>query len=70
MGNLQNRKRKRVRNPPSKMAKKFKHGDEPCDKEAGPSGTKIGAQTANFGVNFETVIINSVYGFINLIWCL
>ena len=55
MGNLQNRKRKRVRKPPSKMAKKFKHGDEPRDKEAGPSGAKIGAHTANFGVNSENI---------------
>ena len=50
MGNPQNRKRKRVR-----MAKKFKHGGEPRDKEAGPSVAKIGAQTANFGVNSKNI---------------
>ncbi len=55
MGNPQNRKRKRVRKPPFKMAKKFKHGGEPREKEAGPSGAKIGAQTANFGVNSENI---------------
>ncbi len=55
MGNLQNRKRKRVRKPPSKMAKKFKHGGERRDKEARPSRAKIGAQTANFGVNSENI---------------
>jgi hypothetical protein len=37
------------------MAKKFKHGNEPCDKEAGPSGAKIGAQTAKFGVNSKNI---------------
>jgi hypothetical protein len=37
-------------NPPSKTAKKFKHG-EPRDKESGPSRAKIDPQTANFGVN-------------------
>ena len=68
MGNPQNRKRKRVRKPPSKMAKKIKHGDEPCDN-TGPSGAKFGSQTANSGINSEN--IDTVReGFINFIWCL
>ena len=35
----------------SEMAKKFKHGDEPRAKDAGPSGAKISAQTAKIGAN-------------------
>ena len=58
MGNPHNRARKRARIPPSKKAKKFKHG-EPRDKEAvpepGPSGAKIGAQNENFGMNSENI---------------
>lgn len=52
MGNSRNRKRKVVRTPPSKMAKKAKHG-RPDDASPGPSGLKIRDQTANIGVNTE-----------------
>ena len=47
-----------------KGAKKFKNGDEPRGKDAGPSGAKIGAQTAKTGansVNIDTVKEGTVF---------
>ena len=64
MGNKQNRSRKRKRKAPSQMAKKFKHGDEPRGEYAGPSGAKIGAQTAKIGansINMDTVREGTVF---------
>ena len=54
MGNSRNRKRKSVRIPPSKTAKKFKDG-RPSNENPGPSGVKIGDQSANFGGNTEKI---------------
>ena len=42
----------------------MKHGDEPLGEDTGPSGVKIGAQTAKFGgnsVNMETVKEGTVF---------
>ena len=64
MANKQNRSRKRKRKAPSKMAKKFKHGDKPRGEDAGLSGAKIGAQTAKIGansVNMDTVRKGTVF---------
>lgn len=54
MGNTRNRKRKAVRTPPSKMAKKSKHGRQ-YDENPGPSGMKIGDQTAKIDVSSDQI---------------
>ena len=54
MGNIRNRKRKKVRIPPSKKAKKFKDGRqnaEEGDQNPGPSKTKIGDVSGIFRDN-------------------
>jgi transcription elongation factor Elf1 len=59
MGNNRNRKRKRARKPPSKAAKKFKDGGPYVGNDeistSGPSGAKIGDQSANFGASTEKI---------------
>ena len=58
MGNPKNRASKRARIPPSKKAKKFKHG-QPRDKEVAHepilSEAKIGAERLNYGISSENM---------------
>ena len=42
------------------MAKKCKNG-EPCDKEVGSSGAKIGNQTANFAVHSNIITEGTIF---------
>lgn len=44
----------RVKIPPKNTSKKFKHG-EARDEDARISGAKIGAESANFGVDSEKI---------------